>query len=158
MCGVSNSKFSDQTTRIAGIAWGVHTPFRDYIQRMSDGQMHALRGAEKLETGETFFPIDDHLTTPGELRFTGGLQFVGHHGMLAVSIQDPWLRFTGDAATLTIIDPFEEGSRMRIVAVDLHDDGTGTTWLTEEGTDLFMGNYQADIAFDPIRIVWVGKA
>lgn len=154
---VSNNKFSAHTAPITGLAWGMHRQFRDYIQRMSDGRMLAADGAELLETGETWFPLDHTSTTDTELRFTGSLQFVGHHGMLAVNIQQPWLQHSADTTSLTIIDPFDPTSRMALVTVELDADGTGTTRLTEAGTDLFMGNYRDDTVFDPVRIVWAGK-
>lgn len=154
---VSNIKFSTYAGHAAGLVWGMHRQFREYIQRMSDGRMLAADGAELLETGETLFPIDHPATTDTELRFTGSLQFVGHHGMLAVNIQQPWLQRSADTISLTIIDPFAPATRMPLVTVELYDDGTGTTRLTEAGTDLFMGNYHENTVFDPVRIVWAGK-
>jgi len=149
---VTTTKIFDRPERVAGLAWGVHGPFRDYVQRMPDGQMTARDGAEKLATGETFFPLDS--VTSDELRFTGTLEFIGHHGMLAVVIQQPWLQRQGGQWHLTIVDPFEPGARMPFVVVDFDDETTGTTRLTEAGTDLFMGNYPENTLFDPVRIVW----
>lgn len=148
---VNNTKIFEQPERIAGLAWGVHAPFRDYVQRMSDGQMTARDGAETLTTGETFFPLE--ASTSGELRFTGTLEFAGHHGMLAVVIQQPWLQQDAGQWQISIADPFGPGARMPCVVVDFDDAATGVTRLTEAGTDLFMGNYSENALFDPVRIV-----
>ncbi|GAA2031843.1 hypothetical protein GCM10009720_10120 [Yaniella flava] len=150
-------KIFEQKAQIAGLAWGVHEPFRDYINRMSDGHMYALEGAELLETEETFFPLDTQRTSADALRFIGSLQFTGHHGMLAVRIQQPWLQQVDDMTALTITDPFEENARMPMVHVELGNDSAGSTQLMEEGADVFMGNYRTNTAFDPVRIVWIGK-
>ena len=149
---VSNIKIFDRPGRVTGLAWGVHGPFRDYVQRMSDGQIAARDGAEMLATGETFFPLDS--SASDELRFCGTLEFVGHHGMLAVTIQEPWLRNQDGQWHVSVVDPFEPTTRMSFVVVDFDDEATGVTRLTEAGTDVFMGNYPENTLFDPVRIVW----
>jgi len=154
---VSYTKFSRATDRIAGLAWSMHSQFRDYIARLPDGAVSALDGAELLDTGEAFFPLDPQHTTDQKLCFTGTLQFSGHRGMLAVTVRQPWLEVVEETPVMTIVDPFDRYLRMELVAVEMDADGRGETRLTEAGTDLFMGNYRADIAFDPVRIVWPGK-
>lgn len=149
---MSNTKIFERSERVAGLAWGVHAPFRQYMQRMPDGRMSARDGAEILATEETFFPVDS--ATSGELRFTGSLEFVGHHGMLAVTVRHPWLQRHDDQWHVSVIDPFDPAARMPFVVVDFEDETTGTTRLTEAGTDLFMGNYSEHMLFDPVRIVW----
>lgn len=150
---MSYLEFSRNPDRVAGLAWGVHDQFRDYIARLPDGAITAQDGAHLLDTGETFFPIDTQHSTANTLGFVGTLQFTGHHGMLAVTVQHPRLELVDRSVVLTITDPFDQGLRMELVAVEIAADGCGQTRLTEAGTDLFMGNYQADIAFDPVRIV-----
>lgn len=135
----------------------MHRQFRDYIERMSDGSIRASNGAQLLDTGEAFFPLDAYDATNDALRFAGTLEFTGHHGMLAVTVQNPRLQQGPTGTTMTIVDPFDQSQRMDLVAVELKNDGTGTTRLTEDGTDVFMGNYPVNIAFDPVRITWVGK-
>lgn len=154
---VSYLKFCRATDRIAGLAWSIHSQFRDYIARLPDGAVSALDGAELLDTGEAFFPLDARHTTDQRLCFTGTLQFSGHRGMLAVTVRQPWLEMVEETSVMRIVDPFDPNLRMELVAVDMDADGSGETRLTEAGTDLFMGNYRADIAFDPVRIVWAGK-
>lgn len=130
----------------------MHGPFRNYVQRMSDGDMTARNGAEVLATGETFFPLE--VFTPDELRFRGSLEFSGHNGMLGVTLQQPWLQRHAGGWELTIVDPFDSAARMPFVVVHLDELGTGTTRLTEAGTDVFMGNYTENTVFDSLRIVW----
>lgn len=137
------------------MTWGVHGPFRDYISRMSDGRMSARDGAEMLSTGEVFFPVD--VATSKELRCTGILEFMGHQGMLAVPIEEPWLQRRAGQWHLSIIDPFDRNARMSFVDVALNHESIGTTRLTEAGTDVFMGNYTEKTPFDPLRIVWTEK-
>ncbi|WP_156832062.1 HtaA domain-containing protein [Yaniella halotolerans] len=154
---MGKQKFFQEPSTVAGLAWGLHAPFREYIRRMSDGAMSALGDAEMRSSDETYFPLDPQ-SIPGQaLRFTGTLQFTGHHGMLAVTIQDPWIEFREGAGVLTIVDPFDGGARMDVVAIDFQDDNTASTRLTEAGTDLFMGNYPEEIALDDLRILWAGK-
>lgn len=149
-----HNEILDRSDRVAGLAWGVHGPFRDYVQRMSDGQMTARHGAEMLQTGETFFPLD---STSNELRFTGSLEFSGHHGMLGIAIQQPWLQYRAGQWELSIVDPFDPDARMAFVEITFDDNTTGLTRLTEAGTDVFMGNYNENTLFDPVRIIWVEK-
>ena len=151
--GVNDSTFFARIDRIAGLAWGVHGSFRDYIQRLADGHVAVHDGAQMLESGETLFPLDAEAASPHELRFTGSLEFGGHHGMMAVTVRQPWLEHGADGWHLTIVDPFEPASRMALVAVKFDDRNTATTRLTEAGTDLFMGNYTEGTIFDPMRIV-----
>lgn len=148
---------TQQRARIIGLAWGMHAAFRQYIQRISDGEMLVYDQASMLDSGEAFFPAVDENTETGVLRFAGTLHFSGHRGMLVVKIEAPWLQQGDDTTVLTVADPFESGGRMPCVTVDLQTDGTRPTWLTEEGADLFMGNYLPHVAFDPVRIVWEGK-
>src|SRR5699024_7688852 len=97
---VSFLQFSQDTARIAGLAWGIHDQFRDYIERLPDGAVTAQDGAQLLETGKAFFPLDTQLTTENVLCCVGSLQFTGHHGMLAVSVQRPWLELVNSSAAL----------------------------------------------------------
>lgn len=154
--GVNDNTISARIDRIAGLVWGVHAPFRQYIQRIPDGHLTVHHGAQMLESGETFFPLDTQATTPHELRFVGSLEFGGHNGMMAITVQQPWLQHDGEHWWLTIVDPFEPGSRMPMVALDMRD-GDGTARLTETGTDLFMGNYNEGTVFDPVRMIWAEK-
>lgn len=151
---VNGIKLLDSTTRVLGLAWGVHGPFRDYVQRMPDGHCQVADGATMLSSSEAFFPVDDDATTEGHLRFRGRLEFTGHRGMMAVVIEAPGLEQNpGGSSHLTIRDPFDPAQRMAFVAVELHNDHTGTTRLTESGTDVFMGNYTQHTDFDPVRLV-----
>lgn len=155
--GVNDNTIFAQRDRIAGLAWGVHGPFREYIQRIPDGRLAVHDGAQMLASGETYFPLDAQGATAHELRFVGSLEFGGHNGMMAVTVQQPWLQRDGEHWHLTIVDPFEPGSRMPIVKIEMHDETEGTARLTEPGTDLFMGNYNEGTLFDPVRIVWAEK-
>lgn len=155
--GVDNMRSFSDAANIDGLAWGLHGPFREYIARMSDGTMTALGAAKILESGEAYFPIDGDNTSADTLCFTGVFQCTGHHGMLAVTIQDPWLQSADEMTTLTIVDPFDQSVRMDLVATAFQDDNTARTWLTEAGTDVFMGNYPENMAFDPLRIIPAGK-
>src|SRR5699024_1702716 len=154
--GVNDNTISARIDRIAGLVWGVHAPFRQDIQRIPDGHLTVHHAAQMLESGETFFPLDTQATSAHELRFLGSLKSGGHNCMMAVPVQQPWLQHDGEHLWLTIVDPFEPGSRMPMVALDMRD-GDGTARLTETGTDLFMGNYNEGTVFDPVRIVLAEK-
>src|SRR5699024_988257 len=109
----------------------MHAAFRQYIQRISDGEMLVYDQASMLDSGEAFFSAVDENTETGVLRFAGTLHFSGHRCMLVFKIGAPWLQQGDDASVLTVADPFESGGRMPCVTVVLQTDGTGRTWLTE---------------------------
>lgn len=114
----------------------------------------ARDGAELTESEGAFFPLDNDSTTPNALRFYGSLEFLGHNGMLAVTVQQPWLEHHNGQCRLTIVDPFDPAERMPLVEIEFTDEVIGDTRLTEAGTDLFMGNYTANTLFDPVRMIW----
>ena len=155
--GVTGNKVFDRDRGVAGLAWGIHVPFRQYMQRIWDGQMAAGDGAALLESEETYFPLECDTAISGELRFTGFVEFIGHNGMLAVTVRDPWLQSISGQWSLTIVDPFDSRTRMPLVEVDFQNAGIGTARLTETGTDLFMGNYNEGTVFDPVRMVLAEK-
>lgn len=127
----------------SGLLWGVHASFREYLQRLSDGRTEVSDGAVLLDDGRVLFPALDG--SPG--RFAGAVHFTGHHGMLALTLARPQLT---DGA-LTVDDPFptaDPGARIAVVVHETH----GSTRLTEEGSDLFLGTYPAGTEFDPLTV------
>lgn len=147
----------DQSARLIGLAWGIHQPFRDYVERMTDGVLQLQGAAQLLDTGEILFPLEAVDAQDQTLRFGGGAVFQGHRGMMAVPVDQPWLEFLDEQVFLTIIDPFDPTTRMSLVEVDFNGRDQARTALSDAGTDLFMGNYKNNTQFDPIRIIWAER-
>lgn len=147
----------DQSAPFIGLAWGIHEPFRQYVERMNDGVLHLQDGARLLDSGELFFPVETVDAHHQIVRCGGGAVFQGHGGMMAVPVHQPWIVCGETTSTLSIIDPFDTTGRMPLVNLSFATKDSATTWLTESGSDLFMGNYQQQTQFDPVRLVWAEK-
>lgn len=130
------------TTTVPGLLWGVHAPFRAYVQRIADGRTEVAGGARLEADGRVFFPDIDQ--EPG--CFAGAVSFTGHGGMLALTLARPQLA----DGQLWVDDPFPDaapGARLGVVVVD---ETTGATQLTDTGADLFLGTYAPGTSFDPL--------
>lgn len=147
----------DRSAQLIGLAWGIHQPFRQYVERMTDGVLQLQDEARLLDSGEIFFPLEAVDTQHQALRFGGSAVFQGHQGMMAVPVTQPWIVCAEATATLTIVDPFDTTGRMPLVNIIFGTNDSATTSLTESGTDLFMGNYQEQTRLDPVRLVWAEK-
>lgn len=133
------------STTDPGLLWGVHARFRGYLERLDDGRLEVSDGARIEDDQRIFFPAVEG--EPG--RFAGAVHFSGHHGMLAFTLARPRL----SDGVLTVDDPFADaapGARLGVVVVNETD---GSTQLTEEGADLFLGTYPPGTSFDPLTVI-----
>lgn len=129
------------------LVWAVKASLAQYVRRMSDGRID-LDGATETDDGFAF-PTTD--TERGH--FGGSVTFIGHNGMMRVTIADPWVTSTGAGAVLSIADPDSPTLRLEFARIARLDAGiaTGTT-LTADGADLFFGPYVEGTELDNPRI------
>lgn len=113
-----------------GLVWGIKYQFLKYIERMPDGQVTLSGGAERLPSGEFFFPAG----------MKGQVQFRAHGGALDLTISEP--RIDGDVlivggSPLARITWAEPGRSERVE-------------LTAQGAQLFNGVYPEGERLDAV--------
>ena len=121
----------------AGLTWGIKYTFFKYVERMPDGQVQVFDGAERLPSGEFFFPA----SSGG--RFDGAVRVLAHHGALNVLIANPRIdgdRLLLDEVDLARIEWDEPGTRSRRVT------------LTADGSKFFNSAYPEGDVIDGLRI------
>lgn len=152
-----------------GLIWGIKNSFCSYVLTQADGGCD-LHGAQYLQTGEFFFPLNavDESDGPGALRvlrFSGSADFSAHGGMMRVSIADPALirgievderesEYEGTWSwDLTVGDE----NAGRVVLAHLRGDEDfplgRTVTLSKEGAALFGGHYMPGEQLDPLLVV-----
>jgi hypothetical protein len=149
-----------------GLSWGIKRSFIDYINSLPDGSVSATEGATVVGSSLFCFSPErsdyDEAPGTGVLRFRGDVRLAGHHGMLLVRILDPWITFTGDSGALSISTGDGGGQDRAVVAFlsptkPRHADGS-LVWdhvgvvISQEGSDLFDGQYAAGQPMDPLFI------
>lgn len=146
-----------------GLAWGLKSSFLDYLGRMPGSQSVVRNGAGTMPTGEYYFELADDSgfdrgSGLGIVKFRGEVRFAAHHGMLVVSIADPWVDFGADAVILSIVDGDARLPLAALSPVVPTVAGDIVTWsampssLTAEGVEVFNDVYPADEPFDPVNI------
>lgn len=142
------------------IRWGVQRSFLDYVERMADGMVEAVDGATR-SAADVRFPLialQDHLDQERTVLVAsrGALRCTGHRGMLAIAFEAPRIeRIDGDLL-VTIIDDDEPGNRLAIAELGEWRlvDGllvAGRPTLTNDGAELFLGNYRTGMPLDPLE-------
>jgi hypothetical protein len=151
------------------LVWGVKDTFIEYVSSLSDGVISPFGGAEEFPQAghnEWVFPFTRQEADDSTLRveFGGELRFRGHHGMLLVILMTPWLTFSGDEATLSVVDvaAWPDMTQRQVIArghVSWGSDTTGNTdvsvtlSLTEDAVELFNEVYAPGTALAPARLV-----
>lgn len=158
-----------------GLSWGIKRSFIDYINGLPDASVSAVDGATVDEAGLFRFAPDssdyDAARGTGILRFRGDVRLSGHHGMMFVRLLDPWIAFTGGRGILSI-STGDAVAQDRTAVASLRAgrpsqaaDGS-LAWadvevaITDEGSELFDGQYAAGQPMDPlfIRVAGQGQA
>lgn len=148
----------------AGAYWGVKSTFTAYISGAEDGTVTALDGAETLDGGRLFFPLDsaDGFSTTersGTIKFGGVVQFTAHRGFLYVEVTEPWIDLDGGLVSIRTVD--EQGDFTRVVVgtvgeadIDAHGGviEVGGIVLTPAGLALFNNVYEPGSELDAISI------
>ncbi|KRB81413.1 hypothetical protein ASE00_15670 [Sphingomonas sp. Root710] len=150
----------------SGLGWPIKTSFARYVGSLPDGRA-ALRDPIKASqrTGLVFPLADggnfDGGSGTGVLRFSGGIGFTGHFGMLRVDIADPWLRIDGDTGILSIAagaDKRLDLASFRLAWDDAaHRDARGEALaLTAAGAELFGSAYGEGTELDSFILHLIG--
>tara|TARA_R100001129_G_scaffold65673_3_gene44844 strand:- start:4534 stop:5295 length:762 start_codon:yes stop_codon:yes gene_type:complete len=155
----------------ASLTWGFKESFRAYI----DG---SIANGEWTTDGAVSYATPDFTWEPGagsldpeadtaELRFSGGIRFTGHGGILDTTFSDPIVRVEADGSAHVVIDvtgTTRDGEQITASGVDFLsgaaestvDDGQWTLViaapiLTEDGAEAFP-DYPAGAEFDAMTI------
>lgn len=108
------NRMTQVDVRGAVLEWAIKDSLVSYVRAMKDGIIAVQLPAEEIADGFRF-PAAPHGFLDGSLRFAGCVRLSGHSGMLRLQFEDPWL-VPGDSPadpwSLTIIDPYEPGTRM----------------------------------------------
>ena len=142
---------SDDTAQSQGdLLWGVRDSFVRYIE--VTGSIEASEPASREEGNIMRFPGVQH--DERVLRFSGAVSFRAHHGMLSLTIKDPWIESTDRsdvAATLTVLDVSQcEPAGIRVILAEISHQGTVT--LAPTGVALFDFHYPAGTELDPVVV------
>jgi hypothetical protein len=151
-----------------GLIWGIKSSFLSYVSRLHDGRGSISGGATVLGDNTFHFPaVGGSAATAGSGRtrswaFQGDVRFSAHMGMLFVRVAAPVISLKGDAAELTIADPYGKSGaeRVPLVTMNLQPGPTSSgvdVWLgvdvrlTEAGAELFNDVYEPGESFEQLR-------
>lgn len=151
------------------LVWGVKDTFIEYISSLPDGVIAPFGGAEEYSEAahnEWLFPFTRQEAEGSSLRveFGGELRIRAHHGMLLVILMSPWLTFSGNEATLSVVDvaAWPDMTQRQAIARGPVSWGTDTTGdtdvsvslsLSDEAVELFNEVYAPGTALAPARLV-----
>ncbi|RSZ63957.1 cell wall protein [Corynebacterium hylobatis] len=147
----------------ASLEWGIKESFRNYFERLPDHSYGFAGEARRCSDGQIEFQTDPTADADvNTLAFKGAVHLTGHHGALSVRIANPHVSFTADGEGVLSAEVDEEdGKPVRMAIANLMRENspalqlpnlTFRAQLAEEGQYLFMGNYFAGDAMDPVSI------
>lgn len=151
-----------RSVETTGLAWGVRSSFRRYVQRVALGTEVPDGGAGSLPDGRVYFPLRevtgfDREALDADLSFAGGVRFLGHAGMIDLRLGELELHLTAGHGVLRTNS--HGGARD---LVDVQVTGTSadetvvilmlTSRLAAGAEDLFDDVYAASAAFDDLEI------
>lgn len=151
-----------RTVETTGLAWGIRSSFRRYVQRVAHGAEIPDGAAGSLEDGRFYFPVDevrrfDAEALDAEVRFAGGVRFLGHAGMIDVRLGEFELRCTAGRGTLQVSS--RDGVRDLVDVQVAHAevaDGVATLRLESRlaagAADVFDEVYATATPFDDLEI------
>ena len=153
-------------TPAGDLQWGIHSPFRSYVESNPDGRVELLGGSTRSGNIFGFAQTSggewDSATETGEVRFAGGVAFFAHGDALSLTIENPILKVTESGAVLTA--RFDHGPQTPFVDVDLSNAtrtvaknglvtwSGATTKMRAEGVEKFLGFYPAGTVLDPLTV------
>jgi hypothetical protein len=150
-----------------GLSWGIKRSFIDYIHGLPDASVAAVDGADMDQAGAFHFAPDrsdyDVGSGTGVLRFRGDVRLSGHQGMMFVRLLDPWIALTGGRGILSISTGEDVGQDRTAVAflragAPIPATDGSLSWsgievaITDEGSELFDGQYAAGQPMDPLFV------
>jgi hypothetical protein len=142
---------------VAALEWAILERFTSYVGSLADGSVELLGSASWTPRRAISFAVDS-TEEDGTVRSSGGVRFVGHGGMLDVTIAELWLRVSDASFEITIAgdSPDDRFSLAVGALADLLAGKPTDLQLTEDGSDLFFQRYPAGHALDPIVLRTVG--
>jgi len=136
------------------LSWGVKKSFRDYVLG-AFGDMTVLEPA--ILQGEIVtFPASSSTSSDGVLRFHGAVRFRAHHGMLDVSIRDPWIETVSGEPQLSVAHGSVRVALARLSAVEPVEENGLLVWrgvaarMAKDGGAVFNFPYPEDTELDPV--------
>jgi hypothetical protein len=151
-----------RSVETTGLAWGVRSSFRRYVQRVALGAVIPDGGVGSLPDERFYFPVRDvslfdRDALDADIEFSGGVRFLGHAGMIDLRLGELVLGLTAGNGTLRTSSP--GGVR------DLVDVQVAQAWSDEQVTalvltsrlasgaeELFDGVYTAATTFDDLEV------
>jgi hypothetical protein len=166
-----------QPVTTGGLDWGVKTSFRTYLSTVAAGTVTFADGATDNGNGTYHFPADststfdpDAATTTASFR--GSVHFVGHEGLLDITISNIRVRNAGAGGVLLAdvvsvpfqgVNPpippsvtYDDVELLSLTGGTYADSGTAASWsaaastLTSAGVPAFGNFYTAGTAFDAV--------
>ncbi|WP_091470982.1 HtaA domain-containing protein [Paenarthrobacter nitroguajacolicus] len=151
-----SNESTKQNQDIAGIPctslmWGFKRSFVNYIEGMSDGQVHLTDGASRHGAGFVF-PFG--YRQGSSLMFQGSVQFTGHFGMLNLNVEGLRLSQAGDRVSILIADEEVDGGQLMLASGTLNPASAviESVRLSREGADLFFENYKPGEPLEDIQL------
>lgn len=156
--------------------WGLKASFRSYIAgpiahgttTASDGATVNSDGTFRFTLVSGSYNLSTHAVTS---QFDGTVRFVGHNGLLDLTLSDPRIETAGDTGKLFLdarsrsltTGAFEDFDDVEFAALDLTGSAvvpSGTqisispiaSTLTADGAAAFAGFYAADTVLDPVAM------
>ena len=143
----------------AYLRWGVRSSLKEYVLSLPGGSIWTDGGAAPLSDGRYEFRAAGYDPTADIYRFSGSVHFRGHGGMLSLDVIDPCVQWSEGGPVLTVADLDDPAERIPFVQLgglgrDLSAPNAhaAPTTLTAQGAEMFLGNYQRGMLFDPVEI------
>lgn len=151
-----------RSVETTGLAWGVRTSFRRYVQRVALGSERIDGGAGELPDGRLYFPVrsvtrfaDDVLDA--EVSFAGGVRMVGHGDLIDLRLGDFELNLSAGTGMLrtSSVGGIRDFVEVRVTQATVDHAVIGLileSRLAPGAEELFDGVYAAGTAFDDLEL------
>lgn len=130
--------------------WGVKASFRGYVAAAGG----AITVVPPAIAGDDIARFPMAISEPGDVRFRGAIRFTAHHGLLDVTIADPWIEASENGSNLTAAGT--SGRRIAIATLGPPEAIVGGTRrsaaLTRAGCSLLGDFYRVGTALDDLLI------
>jgi hypothetical protein len=151
-----------RSVETTGLAWGVRSSFRRYVERVALGAVIPDGGVGSLPDGRFYFPVHevrvlDREALDAQIAFSGGLRFLGHAGMIDLRLGELELAITGGEGTLRTSSPGGARELVDVQVTQTSADDTLTALvlrsrLAAGAEELFDNVYAAATTFDDLEV------
>ncbi|MCF2706954.1 HtaA domain-containing protein [Arcanobacterium haemolyticum] len=175
VASVATAAEAAPTTTIdtGAMTWGVKESFRSYLTN-AGGTIQTIDGASTTESGLYAFPVVSGQSRGETTKFTGGVHFLAHGGMLDVTISNPTISGKGVERTLKAdvssrpmggteaknygtIDFAKVTFNQPKISGNNYSLDTSSVALTAQGAEAFAGFYKEGTALDNLTIAFTTK-